>query len=188
MACAPPHSPIQQRVQSQRFDFVQLFLLHGRNGGVLAAGYVQFQGKVGSSRSQVEGRYEHIRHDAGVRADTRDVRLRRTAKVCPISRCWNDPASNDQPGMSTGLRSNIGSPAVPVLPGVVPQHREIGTVGLRDGSDITRGNARTGSCRICVGSASYLPPIWLLLAFYLARIWRLYPLHFAHAIKKLNEI
>jgi hypothetical protein len=63
------------------------------------------------------------------------------------------------------------------------QHREIGTVGLRDGSNITRGNARTGSCRICVVSAPYLAPTCLLLGTYLAAI----PLHFAHAIKKAER-
>ena len=65
------------------------------------------------------------------------------------------------------------------------QHREIGPVGLRCATGLTSRVGMRAPDR--VGSASYLPPIWLLLAFYLARIWRLSPLHFAHAIKKAER-
>ena len=94
-----------------------------------------------------------------MRADTRDVRLIVQLKCAQSRDAGNDPTSNEQPGMSTVLRSvEHREPGRSGAPRSRSQHREIGTVGLRDGSDITRGNARTGSCRICVVSAPYLAP------------------------------
>ena len=108
-----------------------------------------------------------------MRADTRDVRPVVQPKCAQSRDAGNDPASNEQPGMSTVLRSvEHREPGRPGAPRRRSQHREIGTFGLRDGGLTSRVRMRAPDR---VGSASDLPPIWLLLAFYLARIWRLYP-------------
>ena len=169
MACAPPHSPIQQRVQSQRFDFVQLFLLHGRNGGVLAARYVQFQGKVGSSRSQVEGRYEHIRHDAGVRADTRDVRLVVQPKCAQSRDAGTTRRATTSRACQLGCVRTSGARPFRCSPESFPSIARLAPLGCATGLTSRVGMRAPDR----VGSASYLPylsPTCLLLGTYLAAI------------------
>ena len=92
-------------------------------------------------------------------------------------------ATNSRACQLCCVQSNIGSPAVPVLPGVVPSIARLAPLGCATGLTSRVGMRAPDR----VGSASYLPPIWLLLAFYLARIWRLSPLHFAQAIKKAER-
>src|SRR4030095_5256678 len=72
-----------------------------------------------------------------------------------------------------------------LLAGSFPASR-LGILWLYDESDITRVSTHTGIVSDVLVSALYwllLPPTYLVTA----RIWRLSPLHFAHAIKKAER-
>ena len=106
----------------------------------------------------------------------------------PISRCWERlRGAPERPGSRCSTeRSTVDMPGCSLLAGSFPASRDWAHFGCTT-SLTSRVSARTpASCRMC----SYLPSIWLLLPpTYLvtARIWRLYPLHFAHAIKKAER-